>query len=123
MKKKWETEFIKYLTNKFTNVFGEDVEVEITKIEPIFDISDIDTYSINDMALFYAYSVMIEDFENSKIINEKFSNKKLTPKIESIDGSDDGLLNIYDENNIVVADIKLKMYSDCIIIDFEGENF
>lgn len=130
-KKKWEIELERYLKNKISRILNidddddvEGLEIKILNIEDLFDYNNItDDTTIDDLAMYYAFTIMSEEFEKSNIIKNELNERDCT--LDLIVNDDTAILNVYhlDNNEVPYVDVKFNVTSEGLIIDFEEEDF
>ncbi|MFW6247149.1 MAG: hypothetical protein ACOC22_03205, partial [bacterium] len=82
-KKRWEIELERYLKEKISNILNidedDDLEINVLNIEDMFDYDDIDdSTSIHDLAIYYAFTIMTEEFEKSNLLKNELTNRECT---------------------------------------------
>lgn len=126
-KKRWKIEFEKYLTKKMKDMFGDDdddLEIKVLNIEDTLDYDNIDDdTTIDELATYYAFTIMTEEFEKSQIIKDELKKRDCTVELDI--GKETAVLNVYykEQNELPYVDVKFNVISDDLIIDFEEEDF
>ena len=121
----WEFEFKKYIAKKMQENLG--MEINIDDIGDIIVNTNIDYNGIDieDLATIYAFAIMREDFEMAKKVADEFQNRNCEIKIDVDEGKKTGIINVYLKPNSTISEveIKMKVTTDGMVIDFESQGF
>ena len=121
----WEFEFKKYIAKKMQENLG--MEINIDDIGDIIVNTNIDYNGIDieDLATIYAFAIMREDFEMAKRVADEFQNRNCEIKIDVDEGKKTGIINVYLKPNSTISEveIKMKVTTDGMVIDFESQGF
>jgi selenophosphate synthetase-related protein len=115
----WKKEFEIYLKKKFKKKLGHEVDIENIDVNTNINIS---TVNIEELAVIYAFDIMKEDYEHAKRILEELEIRNCI--IKTITDKNTGTISVYNKSDTetVIADVKMKVLKDGMIIDFEKQN-
>ena len=82
----------------------------------------IEGFSTKDLTLVYAFAIMREDFEQAKRITDELDKRKCKIQID-VNKKNEAVINLYEKSGAKIpsADVKMKILSDGMIIDFEKQ--
>ena len=122
----WQNELKKYTAKKLKSKLGIDITLDqIDDIEFTLENVDLTKATNDELLILYAFTVMDETFEQAQMILNEFENRNIWLQTLTNDAEKSASIVIYNNNepNKVIGDVKMRLLTDGMIIDFEKQNF
>lgn len=119
----WEDEMKKALAKKLKEILGEDISIEnIYTIEMPFEES-LEDLDVESLARIYAFSIMKEDFEQTKLVAEELNKRNCKINVDVDDIKKTGIIDVtyQPQNEVKHIEVCMKLTKDGMMIDFDKE--
>ena len=121
----WEDDFKKYIASKLSKTLGYEILGDSIIDINVNGDANYEEANISELANLYAFSIMKEEYETTKLIADELEKRNCEIKVDCDDRDKTGVINIYLKPNVTVAyvDIKMKVLPDGMVIDWEKQNY
>lgn len=122
----WQKELKKYTAKKLKSTLGIDVTPDqIEDIEFSLENVNLSETTNNELLILYAFTIMDETFEQSKMISDEFNKRNISIQTNTNNVEKSANIVIYNNKkpNNIINDIKMRLLPDGMVIDFEKQNF